>query len=70
VASLIVWFICSNWSFFQGWLGLVGRCSIPLASQVMREAHGPGMDGGPVAGLLGELEAIAERVNDFETVGF
>jgi hypothetical protein len=42
----------------QGWLGLVRRCSIPLASQIMREAHRLGMDGGPVAGLLGELEAI------------
>jgi hypothetical protein len=35
LASLIVRFMRSTWPFVQGWLGLVSRCSIPLASQIM-----------------------------------
>ena len=35
VASLMVRFIRSTWPLVHGWLGLVSRCSISFASQII-----------------------------------
>jgi hypothetical protein len=56
----------STWPLVQGWFGWVSRCSIRLADHV--EAHRPGIDGVPVAGLLCELNSVI-RQNRVDLIG-